>query len=149
MKQIDLEFERSAVNTETPVASDAKIVDPKASPPLLEVEPAKNDPFNAKIRVIHSAAPAAEPLLARVVEPTAVAAAPPLEYQYFGRMTLPDGKQITMLSKGGQPLTVEEGTMLDNGYVVVAVEPTQVRLSYPATNTTIELAVPASPSLAR
>jgi hypothetical protein len=118
----------------------------------LELDPAKSDPFQGlpKVAAVPVQPPApVVPTVLPTVAPPPLPSAPPLEYQYFGRMTLPDGKQLTMLAKGGLPLTVEAGTLLDNGYVVSAVETALVRFSYPPTGTVIELAVPPPPSAPR
>jgi hypothetical protein len=120
-----------------------------------QIEPAKRDVFApvvpptppvAKAPLV-PAAPATPVVLAPVVPPAPVA--PAISLRYLGAMVTPEGRRLVMLMRGDTPLTVQEGTRLDEGYVVQSIGRDAVRLFYAATNTVLDVPIPATPSEAR
>jgi hypothetical protein len=124
---------------------------PSAIPPW-QVEPAKRDLFAPVIPPPPNAAKApppvvtvAAPVVAATVAPPAPTA-PAINLRYLGAMVTPEGKQLVMLARGETTLTVQEGTRLDEGYVVQSIGREAVRLFYAATNTVLDVPIPATPS---
>jgi hypothetical protein len=91
-------------------------------------------------------APVAEPV--RTIEPEAPVA-PALNYRYFGRMQSPAGDVQTLLQREGAPapITVQEGTRLEEGYVVQKVDEQAIRLTYPPLGTVVDIPIPPPPGM--
>jgi hypothetical protein len=120
-----------------------------------QIEPAKRDPFAP---VLPPPPPTAKPPVPAVVPVVAAAplpviapppAAPPVSLRYLGAMVTPEGQRLVMLMRGDTALTVQEGTRLDEGYVVQAIGRDAVRLFYAPTSTVLDVPIPATPSESR
>lgn len=72
-------------------------------------------------------------------------APPPMNWRYFGSMTTPAGERLVMLARGEQSALVQPGTRLDDGYVVQAISPEVVRLTYPSLGSVVDLPLPPPP----
>ena len=115
--------------------------------PAWSVAPAARDVFMAAAPPEPAKPPpVAEPL--RPVEPEAPVA-PPLSYRYFGRMQNPAGQVQTLVQREGapMPITVQEGTRLDEGYVVQKVDEQAIRLTYPPLGTVVDIPIPPPPGM--
>jgi hypothetical protein len=93
------------------------------------------------IKPVLSAPPAALPAAVQPSPPSP----PPINLSFAGRMTAPDGSQILYISYGDAPLALAVGQILPNGYRVDAITAQAVELSYPPSNTTARLDLPAPP----
>jgi hypothetical protein len=120
--------------------------------PAWQIEPAKRDVFAAVVpppppvaKAPPPVAPVVAPVVAAPVAPPAPTA-PAINLRYLGAMVTPEGKQLVMLARGETTLTVQEGTRLDEGYVVQSIGREAVRLFYAANNTVLDVPIPASPS---
>jgi hypothetical protein len=118
-----------------------------------QIEPARRDLFApvvpppppaAKAPVLPVVAVAAPVVAAPVVPPAPTA--PAINLRYLGAMVTPEGKRLVMLARGETTFTVQEGTRLDEGYVVQSIGREAVRLFYAATNTVLDVPIPATPS---
>lgn len=119
-----------------------------------KLEAAKRDPFTAFIRPppkvgkVKLPPVVAMPALAPMAAP--LTTAPELGLQYAGQMTTPSGERLVFAAQqGGQQgilVTLKKGLLLDNGFVVQAIEPRAVRFHYPPTNTTARLNLPELPT---
>jgi hypothetical protein len=120
-----------------------------------QIEPAKRDIFAP---VLPPPLPAPKPQIP-VVVPVAMApllpavapapTAPPVSLRYLGAMLTPEGRRLVMLMRGETAITVQEGTRLDEGYVVQAIGRDAVRLFYAPTSTVLDVPIPATPSESR
>ncbi len=151
--------ERGAHPIYVRLAMPATPSSPAAGPPLpralpaWSVEAALRDPFTAAEAAVagaetYKARPvppaAAEPMIAPPA-PTVVVGAP--SWRFFGRMSRPDGIEVTLLTRGGhEAVAVQAGTALDDGFVVMALAPEAVRIVHAATGTSFDVALP--PALA-
>ncbi|MBQ0935107.1 hypothetical protein [Ideonella paludis] len=142
----------------TPVRGAPGPLNPGAAPtamaplpahwPALAVSAAQRDVFAA---VQPPATPAPKVVAqAAVVNQTSAQVPPPpppapaVSYRFLGRMRTPEGQVLTLLQRDDKPVTLSVGLVLDDGYVVQAIEPLAVRLFYPPTATVVELPTPAS-----
>jgi hypothetical protein len=71
---------------------------------------------------------------------------PPLNLQFTGRMTGPDGKQVIFVALGDTTLSLSVGQTLPNGYRVNAIHERSVELSYLPLNFNTRLDLPAPPT---
>lgn len=110
------------------------------------LEPAQRDPFTA---FAPPAPKVTKPIPVAIVPPAPVAAplptAPDLGLFYAGQMTTPSGERQVFAMQQDKLVTLKVGAVLDNGYVVQAIEPRIVRFRYPALNTTARLNLPDLP----
>lgn len=119
---------------------------PPASPlpAILErsvLQTASRDPFAA----VAPPAPvitAAKPVQTAPPQPSP----PPLNLQFSGRMTSPDGSQMIFVSTGDSSLSLSVGQTLPNGYTVSAIHDRAVELSYQPMNFNTRLELPAPPT---
>jgi hypothetical protein len=112
--------------------------------PDVEVAPALGDPFAVEVP-----APPTATLAASVTAPAALPpplTAPALAHRFFGRVVGPDGQLLTLLTRTGAPVAINEGMALDDGYIVEAVRADAVRLVYPPLGVIVELPLPPPPS---
>jgi hypothetical protein len=123
--------------------------------PSWQIEPARRDIFSP---VLPPLPPPPKPLpvvmlpiVNTVVIPVVVPnpAAPAISLRYLGTMVTPQGQRLVMLARGDTAVTVQEGTRLDEGYVVQAIGQDEVRLLYPATGMVLGVPIPATPSDSR
>lgn len=128
----------------TPGTARASSRLPSLLPSILErpaLEAASRDPF----------APVAPPAPV-VVAPKPVQVAPPppspppLNLQYAGRMTAPDGSQIVFVAVGDTTVSLSVGQTLPNGYRVNAIHDRAVELSYLPMNFNTRFDLPAPPT---
>lgn len=123
----------------------------EATPPLpadlepIAVEPALRDPFSpVKPPAPNPPAPVPanppmQPVMAASLEvPPQV---PPTRARVLGTMVTPDGRRLVLMLVGDAVSVASAGLPLDNGYVVQAVEREAVRVVYPPTGTSVELAL--------
>jgi hypothetical protein len=114
----------------------------------MAIEPAKRDIFAPVELPLPKAGPS-QPKLAPPVQtatPLPMVAppqAPPLTYQFWGRMVTPTGQRLTYLARGEIILPVSVGDRLEEGYVVEAVSDDGVQLLYPPLNQRVT--VPIAP----
>lgn len=124
-----------------------------------KLEPAKRDPFTAFSPPPPKAAKVKLQPVAAMPAPAPMAAplpsAPELGLQYAGQMTTPSGERLVFAAQQGEQggrsgqgllVTLKKGLLLDNGFVVQAIEPGAVRFHYPPTNTTARLNLPELPT---
>lgn len=71
---------------------------------------------------------------------------PPLNLQFTGRMTAPDGSQVIFVALGDTTLSLSVGQTLPNGYRVNAIHERSVELSYLPMNFHTRLDLPAPPT---
>ena len=71
---------------------------------------------------------------------------PPLNLQFSGRMTAPDGSQVIFVAMGDTTLSLSVGQTLPNGYKVNAIHERSVELSYLPMNFHTRLDLPAPPT---
>jgi hypothetical protein len=106
------------------------------------IEPARRDAF-APVEPPGASPPPLPPAPeAHPPAPPPTPTAPSVTYRYLGRMTTPEGMQITLLARGDVTLPVAAGTPLDEGYVVESVGRDAVRLVYPPLGTTVDIPIP-------
>lgn len=112
--------------------------------PERHLEPARFDPF---VGVVPPPPPPPKPLLIAAAPPPPPPAPepPPLAYRYLGRMTDPSGTQRVYLAKADTAVAVTVGSRLDEGYVVEAIEPAEIRLHYPPLGARAAIPVPPEP----
>lgn len=104
--------------------------------------PAESDPFQMVVPAV-----AAAPARAPVVDPPAVVLSaalpqptvPPSRHRFLGQLVEPDGSRRVFLEGNGKEILAAVGTVLDDGYTVVAIEPTAIRLSHVPTQTHLVL----------
>lgn len=114
------------------------------------IEPALRDPF-APVAPPAPSLPAPAP---KNLSPAPVVMAPvevpvqisSMRARVLGTMVTPEGKRLVLMLVGETVSIAEVGALLDNGYVVQAVDRDVVRVVYPPTGTTTDLALrdPAS-----
>jgi hypothetical protein len=107
--------------------------------PILEA--ASRDPFAivaAPVPVI------AAPKLVQAAPPPP--SPPPLNLQFTGRMTAPDGSQVIFVALGDTTLSLSVGQTLPNGYRVNAIHERSVEFSYVPMNFNTRLDLPAPPT---
>lgn len=75
-----------------------------------------------------------------VAEPTPTA--PPMDYRFLGRMLTPEGRTITLLTRGESTIEVQPGQQLEDGYRVEAVSAQAIRLVYPSLGTVVDVNIP-------
>lgn len=128
-----------------PTASDLRRTLPERLA-TVSLDKASFDPFVGKQA---PPPPPPPPIPAPVVQVAAPPppSAPPFDYRYLGRMVDPAGKQYVYLGKSGSDTTgaavvVSIGTQLDEGYMVEAIEPTSIRLTYPPLDTHVAIDIP-------
>lgn len=116
--------------------------------PAQRLEPARFDPFVGVVPPPPEPPPAPRPVVAAPLAPPPAPEAPVLAYRYLGRMTDPTGQQHVYLAKGDTAVVVAVGTKLDEGYVVEAIGPAEIRLHYPPLGAHAAIPVPpeAEPS---
>ena len=90
-------------------------------------------------------APVVQPVVAVVVPPPPAPVAPPINYRYLGRMTEPAGQMSVYLARADAMVQVSVGALLDEGYVVEAIDGEGVRLHYPPLNMRVVIPVPPPP----
>lgn len=124
-----------------------------ATLPMLRLEAAGRDPFSSpraegtqgrsapEARVVQQA-PA---LPASGVLPVQGVAPPQPSWKYFGRMTSPGGRVITLLTRGEQPVAVETGMSLGDGYKVEALDEHHVRLAHALSGVQYAIPIPLLP----
>jgi hypothetical protein len=94
----------------------------------------------------------AAPPAPAVIAPKPVQAAPPppspppLNLQYAGRMTAPDGSQVVFVAVGDTTISLSVGQTLPNGYRVNAIHDRVVELSYLPMNFNTRFDLPAPPT---
>jgi hypothetical protein len=71
---------------------------------------------------------------------------PPLNLQYAGRMTAPDGSQVVFVAVGDTTLSLSVGQTLPNGYKVTAIHDRALELSYLPMNFDTRFDFPAPPT---
>lgn len=124
----------------------AEAVRPRAVLEPMVVAPAVGDPFGRpELAAVVRPAP---PVASVPAIPAPLPMAPSPAYRFVGRLVTPGGEEVVLLGRGSilAPVVVSVGTTLDDGYVVQALLPDAVRLSYPPLNLTVELPVTAPPS---
>lgn len=115
---------------------------PAALPPL-KLAAAERDMFGTSAPAQPEPAPVPTPPPEPVVEAAPPAPqAPAINLRFFGTMTTPEGKRHVYLTRGDKELAVTEGDQLEEGYVVSAVAPEGVTLTYPALSTTVVIPIP-------
>jgi hypothetical protein len=71
---------------------------------------------------------------------------PNMSWRYFGQMTSPDHKQQIYLARGDLILIVEPGQRLDDGFIVDAITPENVRLRHVDSGVQFSIALPEPPA---
>jgi hypothetical protein len=135
---------------ETPRNADAQSTATRASRPSLPLpailerpalETASRDPF-AIVAPPVPVVTAPKPVQAAPPPPSP----PPLNLQFSGRMTAPDGSQVIFVTMGDATLTLSVGQTLPNGYTVNAIHDRAVELSYLPMNFNTRFELPAPPT---
>ena len=88
--------------------------------------------------------PPAPPQVTPAVVVAAPAVPPPQDYRFLGKVTGPDGLDQILLGRGDTAVSVETGTVLDNGYVVESLTTESIVLVYPSLGTRIAVPIPKS-----
>ncbi|WP_127995672.1 hypothetical protein [Piscinibacter defluvii] len=116
--------------------------------PAQRLEPARFDPFVGVAPPPPEPPPAPRPVAAAPPAPPPAPEAPVLAYRYLGRMTDPTGQQHVYLAKADAVVVVTVGMRLEEGYMVEAIGPSEIRLHYPPLGAHAAIPVPpeAEPS---
>jgi hypothetical protein len=125
---------------ETPAPGDS----PRELPARLtvgELGVAQSDPFVASAPPAPVAPPAPKPFVGPLHQPTPPPAPP--QYRFVGRLTDPTGRLRYVMGREGRDVLVEQGTALDDGYVVQELTLEAITLRHAGTGTIISLNVPA------
>ncbi len=107
------------------------------------------DPFVGVVPAALKPLPVDAPLpVATVLPPPPPPAAPALNYRYLGQMVSPAGVKTVYLARADVMVPVSTGTLLEEGYVVEAIDGEGVRLHYPPMklHALIALPPPENPS---
>jgi len=109
------------------------------------LQPALRDPF---VLVRPPAPPAPPPVAVKEPPPPPPAppAPPPLNLQFAGRMTGPDGALVVFAAQGPESLALRAGVVLPNGYRVDKVTPDLVHLTHTGLNVPAEFPLPPAPA---
>ena len=67
-----------------------------------------------------------------------------MTYRYLGQMLDPAGKRLVYVTKGDRDIQVGAGMQLEDGYVVESITAGAVRVVHAATQTRIDIPIPAS-----
>lgn len=109
--------------------------------PRAELERAEQDPFQG----LTALAPAAPPPLRAAVAPEAPRpSAPALEYRFLGQFLDPAGRRTVYLARPGKEIAVQQGAVLDEGYVVEAITDDAVRLHFEALQVRVSIPIQAA-----
>lgn len=106
------------------------------------LEAASRDPF-ALVAPPAPAVTAPKPVVQAAPPPPSP---PPLNLQYAGRMTAPDGSQVVFVAVGDTTMSLSVGQTLPNGYRVNAIHDRAVELSYLPMNFNTRFDLPAPPT---
>lgn len=109
----------------------------------MTLEPAQRDIF-APVEPPASKVAATPPETAPAPEPPPAPSAPAMTWRYLGSMLTPSGQRLVMLARGETNVTIEAGTVLEDGYVVQAIGADAVRLVYPPLGTVVDVPIPAA-----
>jgi len=113
-------------------------------PVLLErlpLEAASRDPFVAWAVPVPVIAP---PKIVEAAPPPPVP--PPLDLQFAGRVSAPDGSQLLFVALGDAVISLSVGQILPNGYRVDAIHAGSVQLSYLPMDFVTRFELPAPPA---
>lgn len=112
-----------------------------APTPRPALEAASRNPFVLPAVVV-SKPPA--PLAVVVVPPSEPPrpTAPPLNTEFAGQMTTPDGRTLVYVTQGDSTVVLEPGLTLPNGYQVDKISATAIDFLHPAFNSMARLAIP-------
>lgn len=149
---------RQAVASTLPAAPASQTAVLPQTLPAIRLKAAQRDPFasiHAVAPVIGGARPpqaAALPTPAHAPPSQPAVPPPPLDWRWFGSITTPDGQRIVLLAHAVEQqrtLPVVPGQQLDDGYIVVAVEPSAVRLQHPLRQEDVVIPIPSQPEPGR
>jgi hypothetical protein len=122
-----------------------------ASPPIIRavlpgqlavqaLERAERDPFE-----LPAPPPVAAPVAPPAPPPPAPPSAPALNYRYLGQLLDLQGQRRVYLARSdGKEVMVERGTRLDEGYLVEAITPAEIKLVYEALQQRLSIPIPIS-----
>lgn len=111
--------------------------------PLLELS--IRDPFSiVAVPVLPVTAAAPVVLSASPMPP--MPSVPPLGLSFAGRMIGPDGTQTIFVRLGNESAVLSLGSILANGYRVIAITPEAVEFNYQQHHGVVRLLLPAVPS---
>lgn len=113
----------------------------------VDIQPAKRDPFErGPVAVAPPPLPPMEVVAPVEAIPLRSAAPSSPVLVYAGRMRTPEGRWLVMAQmEVGNPVTLEVGKTLGNGYRVERISDHAVELLNPQTQNLMQMAVPAAP----
>jgi hypothetical protein len=122
----------------TPKLPDIGVEASQLVRPLLEV--GDKDPFATEsIQQLPATSAVSAPTFPAAAAPSQT---PPLNLQYAGRITAPDGSHAIYATYEELPLKLSLGLDLPNGYRVISVSDGSVEFSHPALDRTTRLEIP-------
>ena len=135
---------RTVVVRPSPAASPDAVTNPQQLGEAGAASGASSfDPF---VGVVAAPPPTPAPIVQPVVVAAAAAAPPPQEYRFLGRVIGPDGVEQVLLSRGDTSVSISNGTVLDNGYVVESIAADAIALKFPPLNARAVISIPGRQS---
>lgn len=107
--------------------------------------PAQKDPFASAHKQVTVAMPPLTTQIPIQVPTPQPVSAPILNIQFAGRITDPNGKQQLYVTLGETSMSIEQGTILPNGYRVENITADSIELNYLALDSKTRLPIPPTP----